>query len=145
MSHLCHVPRRCFFAQASQHVQELEARLTARLARLCTGNVLRAWRAVVRQCTLDAVRMGRCQKRVSRKLLERALLHWADLAAERKAFLTSLRVCLKRQKVAFSLFKNWCVWVWDSMQSTTVSTQLCSSPKNLQPAGLRIPTGHSRK
>ncbi|MEW5307765.1 MAG: hypothetical protein WDW36_010141 [Sanguina aurantia] len=97
--------------QASKRIRQLGARLTARLARLCTGNVLHAWRAVVRRGTLAAVRMGRCRERAGRKLLGRALLHWADLAAERKAFLTSLRVCLKRQKIAFSLFKNWCVGV----------------------------------
>lgn len=104
-------PRHCLLAQASKRIRQLGARLTARLARLCTGNVLHAWRAVVRRGTLAAVRMGRCRERAGRKLLGRALLHWADLAAERKAFLTSLRVCLKRQKIAFSLFKNWCVGV----------------------------------
>ncbi|MEW5317016.1 MAG: hypothetical protein WDW38_008350 [Sanguina aurantia] len=96
--------------------------------------------------TLAAVRMGRCRERAGRKLLGRALLHWADLAAERKAFLTSLRVCLKRQKIAFSLFKN---WYWDSFDADVQDTmrrmfQGSHTHAHSYPPQLRAPSARDR-
>lgn len=100
-------PSRTPNKQATKGLLAQETTLTARLASLCQHNVLHAWRAVVQFQTRADVYVARCRTRANRQVLVRALMHWADLAAERRTFMDSLRVCIKRKKIAFSLFKNW--------------------------------------